>query len=62
MRGSDLQQLSPCPPTPTPTPPSRQILARQSVRWDDQRGPAALVGILLAVFALSYVLALMGVF
>jgi hypothetical protein len=33
-----------------------QILRRESVRYDDQRGPAALVAILLAVMLISYVM------
>ena len=39
-----------------------QILRRETVRYDDQRGPAVLTVILLAVFTLSYVLAMVWSF
>jgi hypothetical protein len=39
-----------------------QILRRESVRYDDQRGPEVLVVILLAVFLLAYVLSMVWIF
>lgn len=48
--------------TPIATPQPTQILRRETVRYDDQRGPAVLTVILLAVFLLSYVLALVWMF
>lgn len=39
-----------------------QILRRETVRYDDQRGPVLLVAILLAVFLLSYILAMVWIF
>ena len=39
-----------------------QILRRETVRYDDQRGPVVLVVILLAVFLLAYVLAMVWIF
>jgi uncharacterized membrane protein YidH (DUF202 family) len=41
---------------------TRQILRRESVRYDDQRGPAILVAILLTVMLISYVIAMIYVF
>ena len=49
-------------PTPTCLPACLQILRRESVRYDDQRGPVVLVVILLAVFLLAYVLAMVWIF
>lgn len=37
-----------------------QILRRETVRYDDQRGPVVLTVILLLVFALAYILAMTG--
>lgn len=37
-------------------------MRRETVRYDDQRGPLVLTAILLAVFALSYVLAMVWSF
>ncbi|KAL4433860.1 hypothetical protein ABPG75_000301 [Micractinium tetrahymenae] len=39
-----------------------QILRRETVRYDDQRGPVVLVVILLLVFTLSYILAMVWIF
>lgn len=39
-----------------------QILRRETVRYDDQRGPVLLVVILISVMLISYVLALVYVF
>ena len=41
---------------------TRQILRRESVRYDDQRGPAILVAILLTVMLISYVIEMIYVF
>ena len=66
-----LEMPCPTPPPPLfPTPhPLRalracllQILRRESVRYDDQRGPVVLVVILLAVFLLAYVLSMVWIF
>ena len=46
----------------TYTHPPKQILRRETVRYDDQRGPVVLVVILLAVFTLAYVLAMVWTF
>lgn len=43
-------------------PSQPQILRRESLRYDDQRGPVVLVAILLAVFILSYILAVVYIF
>jgi uncharacterized membrane protein YidH (DUF202 family) len=39
-----------------------QILRRETVRYDDQRGPVILVVVLIAVMLISYVLSLIYVF
>lgn len=39
-----------------------QILRRETVRYDDQRGPVVLTVILLLVFALAYILAMVWIF
>jgi len=50
------------PPTlhPPPPPPRRtiQILRRETVRYDDQRGPIVLTLLLIAVTVVSFALAL----
>lgn len=39
-----------------------QILRRETVRYDDQRGPVVLVGVLLAVLVVAYVVSLIWIF
>lgn len=43
-------------------PGASQILRRETVRFDDQRGPVVLTVILLLVFALAYILAMIWMF
>ena len=39
-----------------------QILRRETVRYDDQRGPVALVTILLVVMITAYVISMIWIF
>jgi hypothetical protein len=39
-----------------------QILRRETVRYDDQRGPVALVSILLVVMIFAYVISMVWIF
>lgn len=48
-------------PAPAPRSPP-QILRRETVRYDDQRGPLVLTVILAACFLLAYVLSLVWIF